>query len=635
MGIETIQSYLVGLGFLVDNHGLSKFESALKQAGGYVEHYTSGAVKDLLKWQTAITGSFLSISGSIVGLADHVADQDQRFRLLGLRMFTTTESARKLQMTMDALGQPLENLIWDKELHERAMEMGSDIDRMSKQLGGNFEGNMKGIRDITFQFDRLKVAVKFLGMEFTNSLFTKLGIKDSDIVKWVDKFEADLPRISDELATNAVPILRDTWELLKGLKKTLEEFGAAFIHTVGVISGDKSLEGAQLNFVNFGKAIQDSADILKGFVEKMMNMEQAIAHLISAMADLKEGNLRGTADELQAALYASIKPPGEKYKYTLAQGAMETAQGWMSADPRDRHANVLPNLFLPTADRPEYVLPNLPKGFPKPDTSSFWHDFLWGRSLDESASDKSASPSSRKTDAGPSGSLPKVDWQAAFGSPIKTAGLNWPSSFNWQSTLSDSLPQGVSDSLAKLLRAMARQEGTFLQGTRPQRDNNPGDIEYGAFARAHGAIGSDGRFAIFPDMATGFQAMAALLSSPSYRKLTLGEALHRWDSDPKESPLYQQHIHDWTGLDLRTPMADILQNADLAKNANAAVAMDMQNGRVSNQTIIDVGGVHVHILEPGQSLDEIRAAVTESVTQSIATATAKQTQRTLAQLGGR
>ncbi len=43
------------------------------------------------------------------------------------------------------------------------------------------------------------------------------------------------------------------------------------------------------------------------------------------------------------------------------------------------------------------------------------------------------------------------------------------------------------------------------------RNNNPGNIEYGGFAQRHGAIGSDGRFAVFPDLATGMQAEQLLV----------------------------------------------------------------------------------------------------------------------------
>lgn len=66
-------------------------------------------------------------------------------------------------------------------------------------------------------------------------------------------------------------------------------------------------------------------------------------------------------------------------------------------------------------------------------------------------------------------------------------------------------------------------------GSRSWRNNNPGNIEYGPYARSMGATGSDGRFAIFPDYQSGRSAQEKLLfDSKGYRDLTLGQAIQRW-----------------------------------------------------------------------------------------------------------
>lgn len=66
-------------------------------------------------------------------------------------------------------------------------------------------------------------------------------------------------------------------------------------------------------------------------------------------------------------------------------------------------------------------------------------------------------------------------------------------------------------------------------GSRSWRNNNPGNIEYGPYARSMGATGSDGRFAIFPDYQAGRSAQEKLLfDSKGYRDLTLGQAIQRW-----------------------------------------------------------------------------------------------------------
>lgn len=53
--------------------------------------------------------------------------------------------------------------------------------------------------------------------------------------------------------------------------------------------------------------------------------------------------------------------------------------------------------------------------------------------------------------------------------------------------------------------------GGVSSGSRGLRNNNPGNLEYGPFAKANGATDSDGRFAIFPTPEAGVAAHTALL----------------------------------------------------------------------------------------------------------------------------
>ncbi len=110
------------------------------------------------------------------------------------------------------------------------------------------------------------------------------------------------------------------------------------------------------------------------------------------------------------------------------------------------------------------------------------------------------------------------------------------------------------------------QDGSYVQyggsinvgGSRSWRDNNPGNIEAGPFADAHGAIGSDGRFAIFPDAETGMQALVSLLSSDSYQGLSIEDAMERY-APPSENDTdaYTSFITDNVGVDASTLMSDL------------------------------------------------------------------------------
>jgi hypothetical protein len=72
-------------------------------------------------------------------------------------------------------------------------------------------------------------------------------------------------------------------------------------------------------------------------------------------------------------------------------------------------------------------------------------------------------------------------------------------------------------------------------GSRSWRNNNPGNINYGDFAKRMGAIGSDGRFAIFPTYETGRKAKEELIfNGKNYKNLPLSEAIARY-APPSEN----------------------------------------------------------------------------------------------------
>ena len=111
-----------------------------------------------------------------------------------------------------------------------------------------------------------------------------------------------------------------------------------------------------------------------------------------------------------------------------------------------------------------------------------------------------------------------------------------------------------------VLHAMAHQEGWFASGpaNRPQRNLNPLDLQYCPEAVEFGATGSDGRFAIFPDAETGWNAGRRWLSVPAkfsgtdlvggYLGATIEQAIYRF-APPSEndSAAYCAAVCEQTG----------------------------------------------------------------------------------------
>lgn len=76
-------------------------------------------------------------------------------------------------------------------------------------------------------------------------------------------------------------------------------------------------------------------------------------------------------------------------------------------------------------------------------------------------------------------------------------------------------------------------------GTLPARANNPGNIQYGPFAKSYGAVGSSPStngppVAVFPTARQGFVAMDALLKG-KYSRGPIGQTLKSWAKDPTHS----------------------------------------------------------------------------------------------------
>jgi hypothetical protein len=111
-----------------------------------------------------------------------------------------------------------------------------------------------------------------------------------------------------------------------------------------------------------------------------------------------------------------------------------------------------------------------------------------------------------------------------------------------------------------LLQAIAHMEGFYELSSRPQRNNNPGDLSWGPEARGFGAIQGDPRFAVFPDPTTGWNALQRWLSVPArydaagdlvggYLGATLKQALNRF-APPSENDtlIYLATVTKNTGL---------------------------------------------------------------------------------------
>ena len=243
--MNVLDEYLVKLGASVDASGFARFHNALHEAKMAVEANVQSIAKGLLKVETELVGGFMTMGGAALGLADKVAMADQEYRLFGLHMYMAKDQARGLKIAMDALGQPMENLMWDPELRGRAHQLIQDQREMAPT--GDYNEQMRKIRDIRFEFTRMEVEVQYLGMHVVQDFMKALGMGPDDLLKKLRELNAwfikNMPAISKTLVRDFLPVWKDIVRIGKDVGHVFMDVATIFDNVIGLLSGDDSLKG--------------------------------------------------------------------------------------------------------------------------------------------------------------------------------------------------------------------------------------------------------------------------------------------------------------------------------------------------------------------------------------------------------
>lgn len=306
---QTIESYLVSLGFEVKQPQLDKFNQTLDNVGKVVEKNTSGVIGNLFKLQFALTSAFLAVGTGVVAMIDKVAMADQSYRLLGLQMFMSKNAAQSMDISLKALGATIDQVAWDPELHERFMQLQKDQRSMVAGLGGDFEKNMRSIRDLRFEWSRFTVELQYLSMGVVNDLFNKLGLGSGTLLDKLKQFNdyivSHIPQISATINEVLVPALKDAWEILKDFGEIAKEAWVAFQQIVGILSGDSSLDGTETTLQSISTTLKHVTEDAHDFLMVMLNLEKSLAHFAIALVDIGTGHFGAAGQELAAGV-ASI-----------------------------------------------------------------------------------------------------------------------------------------------------------------------------------------------------------------------------------------------------------------------------------------------------------------------------------------
>jgi soluble lytic murein transglycosylase-like protein len=321
-----LDEYLVKLGFTTDTVGYAKFAGTIRNAAGLVDNEYFGMIAQVAKFEATALGAFAAVGAGLVGLVNKTADADQEYRLLAMRMYTNMNTARELKIALDALGQPLENVIWDPELAKRFHQLVQDQREMTKELGPDFENQMMKIRDVRFEFTRFGVELKYLSMLFVQDLAKAFGTSMDDILVKMRNFNEmmihKLPAIANFLVNTFKPAIVDIKDVMGELWEFTKEVVVVFTNLVGILSNDKSLMSATANWQNFAKALERTVDFLAHVALGILRVGTNIAKMFEAVEQVIAGNYGAAKNALQ-----SMKPVGNLGTDALLQQSGANAQG--------------------------------------------------------------------------------------------------------------------------------------------------------------------------------------------------------------------------------------------------------------------------------------------------------------------
>ncbi len=326
MNNEVIKSYLVALGFAINHAQLSKFNDTLRYAGDRVSQFTGGTTAMFVRMATNVVGALTSITTGTLALMEHTAQADLGYQIFARRMFMSADAAKQLKIATDALGYSLEDIIWGPpELRERYQQLIADQKQLMAGLGGgDFETQMRRIRDIRFELTRFGVEVQYFSMSLAKALSKSLFGSESGLL---DKFKSwnawlikNIPQLAEKLSTFLVPVMRDTYAILKDIGDIAGIVVSNILKFMGAFYDDQKLRTGAVNMENIGLALRHIADSTRAFFDEL----DRLVRLIDRHPDISRlllGGVGGAAVGGMLAGPAGILP-GAAFGLGIAGGSL-------------------------------------------------------------------------------------------------------------------------------------------------------------------------------------------------------------------------------------------------------------------------------------------------------------------------
>lgn len=307
MSSNVLDSYLVRLGATVDTASFTEFFGTIKRADTNITGFTIKSIAGFFKLEGAIVATFAAAGTSLIALADKTAMADQQYRLFGMRMLMTKDSARAMQMATEQLGATLDEIAYDPELNRRFQFLYEQNMKLSKSLGPGFDKEMRQMRDLRMEYKMFGNEIEFLGMNVISQVFSKLGYNSGEIEDKLRHFNewfiSNMPQLADIVSGKVIPVWNDFLVIMKDLGGLFKTAAGDFNYFTGVLTGDDSIKTTEFSIKNLVSATEDWLNVLAKLALTLQMFGKIAGHVFTGItADFEymkqtlKGNFKAAAE---------------------------------------------------------------------------------------------------------------------------------------------------------------------------------------------------------------------------------------------------------------------------------------------------------------------------------------------------
>lgn len=198
-----LKEYLVSIGFSINDPSFKQFQRALKSSSDGVDDFAGKTITGFAKGATAFTAFLVTVNAGLAKYISGLGQADLQTQIFARRMWLSVDAARAYQSSMNVLGASLQDLYLSPELMQRYLTLRQQA--LGMQMDDkDYETAMRGVRDMTFEFQRLKLegtyALQWIGYYLTKYIDPVL--KDSGIsLKSInDTIQRSMPQWTEKVA---------------------------------------------------------------------------------------------------------------------------------------------------------------------------------------------------------------------------------------------------------------------------------------------------------------------------------------------------------------------------------------------------------------------------------------------------